>query len=439
LYVFGRFILENFLFYKKIFLNLMMRFFSILLFFPSISFGLLAAEIFPWAAFYSLIYTRLLNRHIVAIGVVLLLSTLFTLSDSFIDGGVNTDMLRSFAAYANVLLIFQCILYLSHRNILKLIYISKAVFLFLLGLGFLQLIGSDILGSFIKLIVPRGEGTALIDSGRGVTLFATEPARAGIELTLIYLIIRMTLLNGRSIHPMDMLIIVYQIVIIKSTSSVAFTMIAIAIMMLQYPKNYKIIVGFFLLSIFTLSVFSHGRASVLFSTLLEYENYKDALFFLINESGNRLIALYAFILSGFNHLLGHGVGNWQEASIIAVKESGFDYSSLRFFDVHSDGELSSFRGPGIISNLMLDIGLIGIIIVYYSFSRALKGIAKGTRVKKAVILIFLFKILLFGSPGNPIPLIMLALVLRYEDIKHHAADNRILSLNIKKLSKTRSY
>jgi len=235
------------------------------------------------------------------------------------------------------------------------------------------------------------------------------------------------------------LIIVYQVAIVQSTSSVAFTMVAIAIMMLQYPKNYKIIGVFFLLATLLLSVFSHGRASILFSTLLEYENYKDALFFLINESGNRLIALYAFIISGFNHLLGHGVGNWQEASIIAVRESGFDYNSLRYFDVVSGGELSAFRGPGVISNLMLDIGLIGMIIVYHSFSRALKGIAKGARVKKAVILIFLFKILLFGSPGNPIPLIMLALVLRYEDIKHHVADNRILSLNIKKLSKRRGY
>ena len=50
--------------------------------------------------------------------------------------------------------------------------------------------GSEVLGEIIKLIVPRGEGSLLQESGRGVTLLATEPARAGVELALIYLINR---------------------------------------------------------------------------------------------------------------------------------------------------------------------------------------------------------------------------------------------------------
>jgi hypothetical protein len=391
---------------------------SNLLFLPSITFGLLTAEIFPWAVIYSVIYTRTLNKYILYIIGVLLFSVLLTLSNAAWDGRSNTDVIRSFAAYANILLIFQCMLYLSYPNILKLISTSKIILFLLLGLGLLQYIGFNNLGWIIKLLVPRGEGMALLESGRGVTLLATEPARAGIELTLIYLIARMTVFNKNNFHAMDLFIVFYQIVVIQSTSAVAFSIIAITMMLMQYRKNNRIIFVFFLLAIISIIFFNKGRASLLFSALLQYNQFSDALLFLVDESGNRLLALYAFVLSGFYHLFGQGVGNWQESSIIAILESGFDYQSIRFFDIVSYGELSKFRGPGIVSNLILDIGILGLIAVCYLFFKSFKRLTKGLRVKKVAILIFLFKIMFFGSPGNPIPLIMLALILRYDDEKY---------------------
>jgi len=349
---------------------------------------------------------------------MLLLSVLFTLINATWDDRNNTDVIRSFAAYANILLIFQCILYLSYANILKLISISKNIFYFLLCLGLLQYTGVFNFGWIIKMLVPRGEGAALLESGRGVTLLATEPARAGIELTLIYLITRMTVLRNNNLHAMDLIIVGYQIIVIQSISAVAFSTIAITIMLMQYRKNYRTIFIILTLTIINLLLFNKGRASLLFSALLQYDQYSDAFLFIVDESGNRLLALYTFFLSGFYHLFGQGVGNWQESSIVAIIESGFEYRSIRFFDIVSYGELSEFRGPGIISNLMLDIGIIGLISISHLLYKSFNKLTKGVRVKKIAILIFLFKIMFFGSPGNPIPLIMLALILRYDDEKY---------------------
>jgi len=388
---------------------------SILLFFPSITFGLLSAEIFPWAFLVSIVYIRTLNKNIFFILVIFITSSLYSLYQ-FSFNHNQIDLIRSLATYANVLFVSQYILSLNEKQIFKLARIGKFIFFFLVFLGFLQSIGSLTIDSIIKLLIPRGSGFSLIESARGVTLLSTEPARAGIELTLIYCIYRLTLLKSSTFHIFDILLIIFQIAVIKSTSSVFFSFIFIGLMYLSF-RGLLILPLIIAMGFYFLSFFEGNRASDLVLAIAELEDLSAVTFFIVNESGNRLLGLYSFYKYGFYHPFGGGLGLWPETSMQAVIESGFDYTSIRFFDVVSDGRLSPFRGPGLISNLMLDIGIIGTSVVSLAFVKIIKPLKNFLRYEKfghVAILIFLIKISIFGSPGNPIPFLMLLIILKYQ-------------------------
>ena len=136
----------------------------------------------------------------------------------------------------------------------------------------------------------------------------------------------------------------------------------------------------------------------------------SALFYIANESGNRLLAIYSFFVSGIKHPFGHGIGAWQYSSMLAVLESGLDYRDFRFFDVVGNGSLIPFRGPGVISNLMLDVGIFGTLVIISLFRTVMLKYRRFNEVSRLALWIFLFKVTLFGSPGNPIVFVFLIVV-----------------------------
>ena len=135
-------------------------------------------------------------------------------------------------------------------------------------------------------------------------------------------------------------------------------------------------------------------------------NY-EMLFFLMNESGNRLLSIYSFLKSGINNPLGYGVGSWPSSSIMSVIDSGFDYREFRFFDVQFNGDLGGFRGSGLASNLFLDIGLIGFLLISTFIARLYsRKIDFMNTYTKQTFYIFIIKVFLIGSPGHPLVFIM---------------------------------
>ena len=330
---------------------------------------------------------------------------------------ISIDLVRSLATYANILLVSQYVCLLNKKQIFELILLAKYIFYFLIFLGILQFLGFGIIDNVIKFLIPRGSGFSLIESGRGATLLSTEPARAGIELTLIYAIYRLTFLNKYNFRYTDFLLLIFQIMVIKSGSAVLFYIVFLSFLYLNWKSI--LLIPFFLFFSFHLLISTEGgRASELLISINEmgFDDSSLILFFLINESGNRMLGLYSFFLYGFNHPFGGGIGLWPITSMNAVIESGFDVSKIRFFDVVSDGNLSPFRAPGVISNLMLDFGIAGTILISWLFSRILITYRFLKQYKKTVIVllsIFLVKIFIFGSPGNPIPFIMLFTVYKY--------------------------
>tara|TARA_B100000900_G_C20598400_1_gene724409 strand:- start:3325 stop:4515 length:1191 start_codon:yes stop_codon:yes gene_type:complete len=389
---------------------------STLLFLPSITFGVLSAEIFPWAIILSIFYVRKLAFSIALIILILLVSSFYSFYFYTTDTNISIDLMRSLATYLNVLFVSQYVLSLNKTQLFELIKLSKYFFFFLILIGTLQLFGSGYLDVLLKFFIPRGSGQMLSDSGRGATLLSTEPARAGIELTLIYMIYRLTLLKKSQFLVFDIFLLLFQLIVIKSASAVAFSLFFLGILNLSW-RGLVFAPIIILAGLFAIDYAGEGRAANLLIDIYAMDEISTVLFFLINESGNRLLALYSFFNYGFQHLLGGGVGLWTITSMQAVVESGYDYTQLRYFDVVSNGALSPFRGPGVISNLMLDVGLLGTLLISYLFSQILPLEKRISKISFSVIIIFLGKIFLFGSPGNPIPFLALLLILRWNEAK----------------------
>ena len=163
---------------------------SWLLFFPSINFGLYEAEIFPWALLISVVFIERYNKILLIAVLYLSLSAVMAMLiyESYFES------IRSLAAYLNALLAFSLIFSLPTPCIIKLTKQVRKVFVVLLVLGLLQYLQIiNFIDPVLKFLVPRADSSSLDYMNRGVTLLASEPARAGVEFVFIYMVLRVSI------------------------------------------------------------------------------------------------------------------------------------------------------------------------------------------------------------------------------------------------------
>lgn len=404
---------------------------EVLLFLPSVTFGIVAAEIFPWALFYALINLRTINTGTFALIVLFVLSATATLVFSALSiEHANSDIIRSLVAYLNIILVFYCVVNLPENKILNLVKISNGVFCTLIVIGILQysslLVAID---SILSFLTPRASGGALSDQGgRGVTLLSSEPARAGIELSFLYMIFRTTKLKLTTLNIIDFLFIIYILIVIRSASAAAFTMFVIMIMTMQSYKSAVLWIVAIVISPAVQLLIVDSRVGILISSLNDFGSMVDVLFFVANESGHRLLALFSFVKAGLYYPFGFGIGGWRQASIQALQLSGVDYSQFRYFQIWGGGNAISVRAPGVLPNLMLDMGILGTgYFLFWMRETTRRFVGAGIA---SIILILLVKITLFGSLGNPIPWVVSGLLLRWKHQK-----NKLIKLNITGIEK----
>ena len=145
------------------------------------------------------------------------------------DANLSTDVIRSLGAYINALMGLQIVIAANANESKRLLRVTFGVLLASVCIGLLQASALLDIDWFIQTLIPRGQADALLDSGRGVTLLATEPARAGVELVLMYATCRFTFLNHRNSIAMDLFFIGFQVLVIKSASAVALSALLLAI------------------------------------------------------------------------------------------------------------------------------------------------------------------------------------------------------------------
>jgi len=400
-------LLSKFLFY----------FLAVLVLLPSVTFGLLAAEVFPWALIFYFIYGRSIDRLLLLIASYMVLSALYVV---FVHGsGVLTEVFRSFLAYLNALLIFNLIMTSSRYKVSLWVKVISFLFVMLIVWGVIQHTG--ILAQydyFIKYIVPRGYTYSLsFMGGRGVTLMASEPARAGVELIFIYFVVRLTTCSNSYRLFLDAIVLIFLALIIKSAISLLFFIVCLAIF---YRAKSLLVIGVSLfLFPFFVGILSplNSRAITLIVDLYQNSDVGSLLYTLSNTGGHRLVSIYTSYLYGVINPFGGGLGNWQLSSIESLTLAGIDTSNIQYFKVHGDGGAVSFRSSGFVSNLMIDLGVVGLLVFFGFLYKQLKYHWKCDSENRSLIYIFVLKILFVGSVGNPVAWACLAVALKVKQFK----------------------
>ena len=382
-----------------------------LLFFPSATFSIYTAEVFPYGILYALTVIRKISIYLILIFIFFGFSIIYGI---YRYGVIDYfEILRSLFAYLNPLLVFYVLCKVSGSVIDKFDKILKKLFIFFVILGILQLSGIlSPLNFIFDFIVPRASSTSL--GFRGVTLISTEPARAGIELLFIYFYIRRFHIKPGNRIFSDILAFIYVIFVFKSASVLFVYLLFIAL--IYYRKSIVFIPIISTAAVLTIS-FSDGRAAVLIRDIFSLP-FEDAIWLITNTSGNRVISIYSSLNYGLHNFFGGGIGAWKHSSVEALNLTGINYSDLNYFrNALAERGGYFFRSSGYFMNLLMDTGYIGCLAVFSFIYRTTRIIRKKRQILNKddtpFYLVFIFNILIVGSVGAPVPWVVTALYLRH--------------------------
>ncbi|TMN92351.1 hypothetical protein CWB72_05560 [Pseudoalteromonas phenolica] len=387
----------------------MFNFLRVMLFFPSVNFSLLKAEIFPYAGIYYLLKRPVLYREQLFFIVVLFVSPIYGM---YIYNDFNSEVLRSILAYLNPFLIFFTIYFSSRFDCGLIVKIIKLVFYFLVFLSFFQYTGLANLFGFdliIDLLMSRGNA-GVMGHGRGISLLSSEPSRAGMEFLFIYAAFRFCYLSDESKRVVyDLLVLFIIVFLIRSATGAIYSFIFFGLIY----KRFSIIAFpvFVFFSVNYLS-FTGVRTLDIASNIFANANFSYFMELLLNTSGFRAISVYSGYLSGFYNPFGLGVGFWEYSSLEALINSGVSASQVSFFTTWNNGEYYSVRPTSYVASIMLDMGLLGLLAFIMSFKRIFSKI----RTEKELLpigIVFLFYLFCLGTIGNPIPWVCVALIYSY--------------------------
>ncbi|MHA6332440.1 hypothetical protein ACXYL9_02050 [Qipengyuania sp. CAU 1752] len=333
----------------------------------------------------------------------------------------DSDAIRSLAAYLNPLAAFIAFLRLSPAWINRSLTLASRLLVVFIVLGLAQFAGLlEPFEEYLQALVPRAAGGALSETGRGVTLISTEPSRAGVELTLLYFMWRLGFGRQRYGIFIDVAFLAYMALVIRAAQPMGFAIVVIGLLIVRKPVQIIPFVIAALLAPLVEVGTGDSRVLYLLSNLSLQGSFSDILLLLVDAAGPRLISIYAFFQSGIFNPLGMGVGNWQESSIIALDATGFDFRTISYFQVLGFGDSIAVRGSGLLTNLMLDVGIVGSVLFLYWIFAVTRGIRFKDRDTWIIMIVLLLKVSLVGSVGEPLPWVAAAILLKANAMRHRA-------------------
>jgi hypothetical protein len=379
------------------------------IYFPSVTFGVYPAEIFPWAFLLALFIVRKFS----AIDIFLLTSIVISSIYGAFKGAETFEVFRGLGSYLNFFAAYLIAKQAPSSYFKRILSMNKIIFYVFIIVGFLQYSGFiPFLDSIIKFFIPRGSAVLLLDlGGRGASLLSSEPARAGVELIFIYLLFRITLPPEKK-WLFDIFVLIFLLIIVKSVMALMLYMIFLA---LTYIKVSLFIIFISVLVPFAGLITQSEEVGRINTFLVEIFNSQinDVFFIIMNSSGHRVLSIWTSFYHGIVYPFGGGVGAWKQTSLNAIELVGYDVSSLRFFHVWGSGSPVSIRSSGIGSSMMLDLGIIYFSIFIYSLHNVIKGIFN-LRLRDAFPLyaVFFTKILFIGSVGATVEIFCFIILVR---------------------------
>jgi hypothetical protein len=384
-----------------------------LLFCPSITFGLLKAEIFPWATIYALAKLRSVSRALVVLVLIMLVSVLAAIYSH--GPTLLPETARSLVAYTNPIILMLVLAVVPHTELRRLTLVFKVVFAGLLTIGLLQ--KSGLLQPFdalFKALVPRGLADE-VGEGRGVALLSSEPSRAAMEVLFLYAAWR-SAVHCSAIRALvtDLLLAVFVVAVLKSALGLALLLIYFGLL-----YRWRLLLALAIFGPLVVSLSGESRAVTVALQIAATSSASELFTLLINASGFRLVS----ILSAYNYALetfwGGGVGAWAISSINAMEAAGFSANEINHFIFHYDSEFVGVRPTSYMSNVALDMGIPGLIAMLLFLRPYLRRAWSCGAELRPLLGLFLFSLLFIGAVGNPVPWLALMLAVRWSEHRSH--------------------
>ena len=391
---------------------------SFLIYLPNVTpFKMLfKSEIFPWAFVYSLRRSFTIPLGYSIFLVYMLLSAVYILS----KGEPILVPARALFALLNVTFIFFCILKVDDKEFSQLRKAFTWVFGINVVLSLIQYFGlfPAFLTPFMRIFIDRftDEPHGL---GRGVAALFAEPSYASLSIhyyfayfMLQHRIDQKSLLGYGAI----LLMILFDLFIIRSITGLV--MIFVYYVSLQERKYIVrgavvlLFVGLLVLYLAKQTDEPPRAVDFLYSVVYDQE-YKDPLPFLLNESGFRVISVWAAYVYGFANPLGSGIGGWGPASLIAMDAIGVPATEIGFFASYSGGDFDGVRPTSFIADIFLEMGWVGFVLFVLAFWSYMTNKTLFNNIyARPVLVMFYFNLFVMGTIGDPLPFIFLALAYR---------------------------
>jgi hypothetical protein len=373
---------------------------------PSVTFGIIKNEIFPWALIYSSFFIDLKKVNKLIILFIFFL-TFYIIGSVYLFLTPISQIFSTLVSYLNILLTLIVFIKINKSEIQKIINISKISLVIFLIFGIFQYFKlTFFLDEIYSFFIPRGNYMILDDLGRGVSIFSTEPSRASIEIIFLSFLIRKFIKTHKSIF--DILIILYVNLIIQGGYALLYSSLYLFFSIKSIRSKFIFIPFVVSTMIYYTNAISNSRGFFILEKLYNSDLFLEVL---VNLSGVRVLSFFSTTIYAFNNLFGGGFGNWAVSSIEAARLTPFSPSSINFFINNCEGFWCSYKPSSIYGNILLDFGLFGAMFLCCLLFIYLKSHIYIYKFNFDVYLTFLIYFFLFGYLGNPIPIIVLAICL----------------------------
>jgi len=356
---------------------------------------------------------RLTIKYLLFLGYITLSATVF-----FLQGNEWTIPLRSLLALVNASVIFFTIINIQEEEFK---FINRA-FLYVFGINvFVSLLQTfhifpSSLVRMMNFFIERWEPTSW-ENGRGSGGLFAEPSyyAFGVHHYFAYALLLFKIKQrSRFGLLLTAAMAVYDMTVVRSLTG----LIIMAIYIISHQDWRKAWKGaLVILAVGLTALYFYGRANPLprslefvYNVFFE-QRYKDLFAYVTWEGGIRTVSLLASYPFGVMHPFGWGIGSWPQGSITALLDMGLSEIEVAFFEQYTPYD--GFRPTAYSADLFLEAGIVGWLL----FAMAMYPFVTNKKMwqdpnARAIVVLFLFNMMILGTIGDPLPFLFLALAYR---------------------------
>lgn len=393
-------------------------------------------ETFPWALFFCLSPKLVLDRAYVVVMALFTLSMVWTIAAY----GQVTNSVRSLFAILNASLIFYRLMGSDRSEFDRIIKALLVIFALNYLASLLQFLGifPRFIGQIYQYFVPRFSLEMHPEGGRGVFGLFPEPAYSGYFMHFGFAFLALwyqwnPFQRRGAIAFLAMFF--FDVVLNRSATSLGMLVI-LFFSFVQRKHIWKVALASMTLllgvAFASRNLPETPRAIQLVNNIFFTPDTDDLFLTILNESGFRLIGIWAGYLYGVVHPFGGGMGSWPVSSVAALEMTGIESFEIYYFLEFNDGFYLGIRPSAFAAGLFLEVGILGFLAFCIVFFRPFLGFSyQKNPYWRGVLNLFLFYFFVLGTIGDPTPFIMLGLtwlaLSRYPN--EQWADEEVVSQN----------